>query len=934
MVEVEPPSACSSSSECRKTFTDLLDEMDIDEEWAMVDGSAKAVLEVLVQFGFQETVYDEKKGRYVKYDLRKTQEHWRKCAEEIGIFKFLKWKFSAFYAHWMSVIYPDEPQEVQPSGLVVNKDKVDVLLGGRAYRFVRKLVREEPDRFYEFCQSCLFVKKGCPRPGIRMVLDGVRDAIKTLTTEVVEPTHFCPRESWADIQDEHDNRVTASGEVLDSRVSWDVRDQLFMITKEQFSLEMERTVKEVFLEQYTSDDRIEPFFPSTSANYNRSRAGGGAIGHIIEHFADDLLRLKNKYGPDLVHFQKVKTGRTERVGRDDNLKHKFDGNLFVMDDSKLRSAFRDLYRVILEHAKTEVPIVEPVGLKESLKVRVISKGPPSIYTVLKPLQKYMWRQVRNSKPGRLVGQPIDKWYVQDVLGAKLKTDEKYLSVDYKDATNKMYKWVSSSLVEIIAKHLHLADDEIMIFRRGLVDHMICSEAWLADDHSKVEVGGKLLPQTRGQLMGSVVSFPLLCIVNMTILRLTREYDVNRRLKLKDAGIMVNGDDGCLRCTRRGYHFWRGLSSFVGLEPSIGKVYYSSHFLNMNSRTYSRVNDLPFEDFHIPGEHELVTVKRQPAFQIVPFVNLGLFYGITRSVGDDTNASSPLESVASRARELVQGSPEVIRETVLANYIRYHREELDKLKVPWYLPEHLGGLGLPIIPGTRHVPTDLDLRLARLVHVYSIYPNEENKVFHLPRRPAQKEWQMWSLVAQKLDLLKIDTSPAALHTQMDMITTSRFYFNTRVSLQTIGARMVVAELFNCKSLRYLKREVFAKDGCGRNSRKVRPPTKTDLLERYYGKLRVTNYNIISNTIHPVANTLPYNIANLPDARPSFSDLEIFPVVNFRAETLKEYLSSSSLDHLVEASYADYLAHTEAAYDSDEPWSKAAVFEFHKSHTQWE
>jgi len=889
MVEAEPPVSMSPP------VTPKLSQEDIE----MVDGSVKTVLDLLVQFGFEM-----KNENGMMYNVDPTLRHWRACALEVGTFKFLKWKFAAFYASWMTYLYPDEPQDVQKSGLSVNIDNPGVLLGGRAYKFIRKLHREEPNLFYEFLQSVLFIKKGCPRPGKQLVLEGVKDAICTLTTYDQNEKHFLfiDNKSWADEQ----VHVTASGEVSDVPVS--VRDELSWMSKEKFSRELARTALEVFKEPYTEDDRIEPFFPSTSANVNRSRTGGGAVGHIVSKFGTSLLTLRDKYGPQLVTFGKstIKDTSLNVVGK---------RSLFVMDDSKLRSAFKELYSIIAKDALIEEPIVEPVGLQEALKVRVISKGPPSIYTVLKPLQKYMWRQVKNCPAGELVGQPVDKWYIQKILGAKLKSDERYLSVDYKDATNKMHKWVSSSLVKIIATLTNLTDEEELIFSRGLVDHKILSNANLNPITGRIDVAGPALEQKRGQLMGSVVSFPLLCIVNMTILRLAREYDLDRRLTLKDSGVMVNGDDGCLRVTQKGYDFWKKISQWVGLEPSVGKVYYSSKFLNMNSRTFVRDENLPFEDF----TNSDGTVKlRQPVFKQVKFLNMGLFYGMERSVGGDTNAASPLMSVASRCRELIDGCPSLIKERVLRNYIKLHKQTLKKMEVPWFLPEHLGGLGLPIIPGTDLVPTNIDLRVARLIHNFR-WISGEKESFVPPSHPSVKEWQMWALVARKLNLLKIDTSEAALNMQLQAMEMDKIYLLApKVNIQTIGARLVVAELFNCKSLRYLKHEALTTE------------SKTQLLEKYYNQLKIFNFSCVSNKLKPLSTVLPYGIENLPMPRPSVSELPIFPVINNIISSSKQ---SDITFFIKEDEFEQYLLRTNKERDQQEPWSKASIEGMLKLSDSW-
>jgi hypothetical protein len=245
----------------------------------------------------------------------------------------------------------------------------------------------------------------------------------------------------------------------------------------------------------------------------------------------------------------------------------------IVNDKKLHDVFIDLYLRIRDLAKEEIPLAKPLALAEALKTRVISKGPPFLYTVLKPLQVKLWSVLKSHPCFSLIGKPVDDMYVQERMGAKLKDDQIFLSVDYTDATNEMYSWVSDVIVNEIVDCLSIPDDEAFMFKTALTGHIL-------------EYNGEVAKQERGQLMGSIVSFPILCIANAAICRMALEADQSRVFTLRDCPLAINGDDAIMKMTRKSVKIWETIGSYCGLSPSIGKVYESNRFLNINSTTYN------------------------------------------------------------------------------------------------------------------------------------------------------------------------------------------------------------------------------------------------------------------------------------------------------------------------------------------------------------
>jgi hypothetical protein len=89
-------------------------------------------------------------------------------------------------------------------------------------------------------------------------------------------------------------------------------------------------------------------------------------------------------------------------------------------------------------------------------------------------------------------------------------------------------------------------------------------------------------QTKGQLMGSLLSFPVLCVANAATLGLARKIDDIRDLKA-----CINGDDILFIDSQRTINSWKRIATSMGLIPSIGKNYCSKFFGTINSQLFVR-----------------------------------------------------------------------------------------------------------------------------------------------------------------------------------------------------------------------------------------------------------------------------------------------------------------------------------------------------------
>jgi len=609
-----------------------------------------------------------------------------------------------------------------------------VLLGGVCYRWCKLLISKQKSNDFDermFCQSLLETvlrsKGGLPRPGDDYLAKELLSTFEELTTEPPRPVEdkrgfdlmfaYPPHasSSW------HDSAEYAKSTGLDDRV-WHPRVST-TLNRESVAHQLVRTVRELYEgKHYSIEDRYQVFVPSTSANYIDSRVLGGALGTLKSDPLVHQLLYDAKVSLSVFNPQDL---ADERVASVSNL-FSLPFDCVVFDSSALDAKFLPFMDHVLSTAMSEKKRVGLVALSEALKVRVISKMPPYTTTALKPLQRFLWKQLVDNPAFRLLAEPkVTVEYLTERLGVNLPPRYGYNSGDYKAATNGLHSWASELVCRSIAHFVGLSSAETELFVSSLVGHWIeyPSQLWNGQGAPMEFRRGK--NQRRGQLMGSITSFPVLCLINAAMSRWAMEVDQNRVISLRDSSLCINGDDVLFKCTDFGLEVWSRLTSFVGLTPSIGKSYFSRYYLNINSTGFVRDES---RNNYIRGER--VEFRSTP-FHPVQYVNTGLLKSRKRSEGGSANpvASGFEKSLGQCATELIHRAPKVMHERLLAKFIHYNKDKLDQYHVPYFIPEWLGGYGLPMLfnevsdldtplsfvenpnTGRRYGPSELDLRIA-------------------------------------------------------------------------------------------------------------------------------------------------------------------------------------------------------------------------------
>ncbi|ACF16360.1 putative RNA dependent RNA polymerase [Ourmia melon virus] len=414
-------------------------------------------------------------------------------------------------------------------------------------------------------------------------------------------------------------------------------------------------------------------FPSQSAAFENPISKGGQLGQLVKE--NNTPRL-----PVLLGMFEYKGRVTPVYGWAD------DGDTILSDE--------ELGREVPAALKCRrSPVLEP------FKVRVITMGPAVQYYRARRVQGCLWDLLKHTRCTHLPNRPVEEsdigFYVRR-RGADLFRGEEvpYVSGDYSAATDNLHPDLSLSVVDRVCDHL-LSDDNRpldpvspwrVLFHRVLVGHRIYD----GNSSRNTEVAA----QSWGQLMGSPLSFPVLCIVNLAVTRYVLEKACGRIVTLEESGILVNGDDILFRCPERTIPFWTRMVTIAGLSPSPGKNFVSYRYCQLNSELYdmsgSRAEYLPFIKANLIYGTLARGCERKRAAD--------LCYGDTTTEGG---------TFGHRARALIKGFGPDMQDRLMSRFLHSIKGFLEKIpEVSWFIHPRYGGLGLPLTRPVTHNPYHL------------------------------------------------------------------------------------------------------------------------------------------------------------------------------------------------------------------------------------
>jgi hypothetical protein len=564
----------------------------------------------------------------------------------VAVEKIMKW----FYGNCLAWLTGND-DDLSPSPLGSEYDRLSraiMIMPSTLRHFFRHLMmsrqadyRYDTRKGRKYCkalslaQTLLMLKKGSPTVQEEITIEAKQKHRKAmgdlklgLRTKYEQPAVITT--SWADLNEEElDLNEVWPERLLSSertRISGDRhRDEKFLMD------EIDSIVDQVF-KKADFKGKVPSLFPSFSAHVGYNRTKGGAPTAIHEIYKDctratgELMSMS--YHP--------RCGVVE--------------NRDVFDNEKFWERVEDLCR----KSKFEA---EPVFLLEPLKVRTITKGPAIPYWVLRLVQKELFSQLSQHPTFQLIGKPIDDQTLLSLLGNEISEDEKYRSGDYSQATDRLRSFLSLHAWNSISKKTGMENFMRRMGAKALVGHRIIYK-------------DETIQQQNGQLMGSPVSFIVLCIVNAAVCSLAE----GSKLSLAEKRLCVNGDDCVMKFNDCQFERWKYYASLAGMEPSPGKCYSSRDWLQMNSELF---------------------VKMENGFKRIPFINFSLASPFLAKGGDRRHWTS----YGACAREFVKGFTTHQKDKLLTVWIKRMKRHLLKdvpRDMPWGIPEHFGGLGLPVL----------------------------------------------------------------------------------------------------------------------------------------------------------------------------------------------------------------------------------------------
>jgi hypothetical protein len=289
--------------------------------------------------------------------------------------------------------------------------------------------------------------------------------------------------------------------------------------------------------------------------------------------------------------------------------------------------------------------------------------------------------------------------------------------------------VAEEITEVVFKtrqtYYDLDKEEFMILlKKSLTGHRIVF---------KNQKGERVqADQVNGQLMGSITSFPVLCIVNAGTNRLVlSDYQPLKNLKMS-----VNGDDIAFIGTDDQFQKHERLTRRINFILSDGKVFISKEFVNMNSRFFRREEAKDHEVLRLrDGVEKRVIMKRN--FYPVEYASLGTI--VPNRV--DYDRSKDLGSMGQRYIDSVQRMPKAER-VIHTLFCKKNKRALESVRVPWYIPSWLGGLGMTTSLTMEKISV-LDRKITnKIFHNY-------NKTQPKNINNTEKIWVVWDKASEFL-----------------------------------------------------------------------------------------------------------------------------------------------------------------------------------------
>jgi hypothetical protein len=420
------------------------------------------------------------------------------------------------------------------------------------------------------------------------------------------------------------------------------------ITSEYFLPNFRRKVDQ-FTRGFHAEEELYQI--SSSACYESTRSDGGALTYILgEH--NDLVSLDSL--PNSVAYE----------------------FLFM---SEWKGRVRSHYGLVAPNLKQLISYcklnthnhVKVQAILEPLKVRMVTKGNAWAYWYSKYFQKAMWNHLQGFSQFEATGRPMDSDFIYRMIEKQRKLGfefDSFLSGDYSAATDKISITCTKIVMEsFLSRCKSLSEDRKEILRRVIYEQVIEYPERLGDKILNIPD----LDQRNGQLMGSTLSFPILCIVNLVCYWMALEVGHLEEVPLEKLPVIVNGDDILFPTNDDVHRNWTNMIKDAGFELSIGKNYRHRRYLTVNSLLFEFVDDRVSE---------------------INYFNVGLLTGQSK-LGQAKMGG--INSLKDCYNKVMEGAQNKLR--AHSRFIYYNKAQLPSSETNWFISDQLGGLGFNLYP---------------------------------------------------------------------------------------------------------------------------------------------------------------------------------------------------------------------------------------------
>jgi hypothetical protein len=392
-------------------------------------------------------------------------------------------------------------------------------------------------------------------------------------------------------------------------------------------------IRREFTKRYMAMSEEETFRASSSACFEAKRSEGGQFGYLCSLAGFDLMTC---FGSSLDSM------------RDDNVFGIV--RKLLVSEIRLPNG-RDEWSVLQYHLQERSPEkckATICAVLEPFKIRLISKGEALPYYGCKKMQIALHSTLREMDCFRLIGRPFSVTDLYDLREKSTPTDE-WFSIDYSAATDDLSWKYSGQIFNSLIRDLPRD-----IKRRGN-DVLGPHQLYYPTKFGPIYYGD----QANGQLMGSVLSFPILCLANLGLyLKVTEYAHSGWTLPQRLRHVLINGDDMLYTADSSLWQRHVDIGEEIGLRMSIGKAYHHSVYANINSTSIHW--DLSRQDLS-PLQ--------------IGFFNSGLFLGRhkVQAKSDDDVKNSFVSSLP----KVLEGCLESSKCSITARYLVMHKLILKK-----------------------------------------------------------------------------------------------------------------------------------------------------------------------------------------------------------------------------------------------------------------